>query len=137
MFFLQAQGHFSFTLKRAYSSSNSSIVKEVSVTIVRTFWNITLTDRDLKPMYHEKLISFQKLTDLNLCQECYFCTYHIALCSIFKGLNNFQSLFESHLFNQICSDTSKFLKTKRKRKGGQNSLGISTRLYFDVFNILI
>lgn len=54
--------------------------------------------------------------DFNLYKEHYSSTYHVALCSVFKGLDNFQPLFESHLFDQICSDTSKFLKWKLKKK---------------------
>lgn len=37
-------------------------------------------------------------------------TYHVAFRSILQCLDHFQSLFESHLFNQICPDSSKFLE---------------------------
>lgn len=37
-------------------------------------------------------------------------THHIPLGGVLQRLDHFQSLFESHLLNQVCPDCSKFLE---------------------------
>lgn len=44
------------------------------------------------------------------------CPYHVALSCILNGLDDPQSLFETHLFNHICTDGVKLLLRKEKEK---------------------
>lgn len=46
-------------------------------------------------------------------------TYHVPFRSVFQGLDHLQSLFEPHLLNQVCSDSSKFLE--------RSNIGISEK----------
>lgn len=49
--------------------------------------------------------------------------HHIALSCIFNGLDDPQSLFETHLFNHISTDWTKFLAQNEKRKSREITTG--------------
>lgn len=117
-------------MKRAYSSSSSSMVKEVSVTMVRTCKGAGAASKQLTP--RKPLGSFSSSATLERGSQregepggagqgispffpppqtaALQRAYHVAFGGVLQGLDHFQPLLESHLFNQICPDSSKFLE---------------------------